>query len=109
IIEHLLIDSRKIVFPTTSLFFALPGPRRDGHDFIAEVYQRGVRAFVVNNSFHETELPDAIFLKVNDVLKAFQSLAAHHRRQFKIPVIGITGSNGKTIVKEWLYQLLSPE
>jgi Alr-MurF fusion protein len=109
IIEHLLIDSRKIVFPFTSLFFALPGPRRDGHDFIPEVYERGVRAFVVGNSFDDTGFPGAIFLRVNDVLQALQSLAAHHRRQFNIPVIGITGSNGKTIVKEWLYQLLSPD
>jgi alanine racemase len=109
IIEHLLIDSRKIVFPAASLFFALPGPRRDGHDFIAEVYQRGVRAFVVNDSFDGADFPDAVFLKVENVLTAFQALAAHHRAQFTIPVIGITGSNGKTIVKEWLYQLLSPE
>jgi alanine racemase len=108
-IEHLLIDSRKIVFPAASLFFALPGPRRDGHDFIAEVYQRGVKAFVVKVSFEVDSFPDAIFLKVDNVTTALQSLAAHHRQQFNIPVIGITGSNGKTIVKEWLYQLLSPE
>lgn len=108
-IEQLLIDSRKIVFPATSLFFALPGPRRDGHDFITEVYERGVSAFVVNHSFDIAGFPQASFLKVDDVLKALQSLAAYHRQQFNIPVIGITGSNGKTIVKEWLYQLLSPE
>lgn len=109
IIEHLLVDSRKIVFPERSLFFALPGPRRDGHDFIAEVYGRGVRCFVVNTSFTDTTFDDAVFLRVNDVLQSLQQLTTHHRNQFNIPVIGITGSNGKTIVKEWLYQLLSPD
>jgi len=108
-IDYLLIDSRKIVFPATSLFFALPGPRRDGHDFIAEVYERGVRAFVISSQVDVTRFPDAVFLSVKDVLQALQQLAAYHRRQFSIPVIGITGSNGKTIVKEWLYQLLSPD
>jgi Alr-MurF fusion protein len=109
IIEHLLVDSRKIVFPDHSLFFALPGPRRDGHDFINEVYERGIRCFVVNDSFDSTMFNDAVFLSVPDVLKSLQVLTAHHRKQFNIPVIGITGSNGKTIVKEWLYQLLSPD
>lgn len=109
IIEYLLVDSRKIVFPGRSLFFALPGPRRDGHDFITEVYERGIRNFVVHDSFDATPFNDAAFLKVGDVLKSLQALTAHHRKQFAIPVIGITGSNGKTIVKEWLYQLLSPD
>jgi len=110
IIEYLLVDSRKIVFPEHSLFFALPGPRRDGHDFIAEVYERGVRCFVVNTSFTQQQtFNDAVFLKVDDVLQSLQQLTAHHRKQFNIPVIGITGSNGKTIVKEWLYQLLSQD
>jgi Alr-MurF fusion protein len=109
VIDHLLIDSRKIVFPERSLFFALPGPRRDGHDFIAEVYERGVKNFVVHSSYDIPALAGAYFLKVPDVLAALRQLAAYHRRQFSIPVIGITGSNGKTIVKEWLYQLLSPE
>jgi Alr-MurF fusion protein len=109
IIDHLLIDSRKIVFPERSLFFALPGPRRDGHEFIAEVYDRGVRSFVVNGSFDTSSYNGAVFLKVDDVLLSLQQLSAYHRKQFNIPVIGITGSNGKTIVKEWLYQLLSPD
>ncbi len=109
VVENLLIDSRKIVFPSTSLFFALPGPRRDGHEFIQEVYERGVRSFVVNSTFNTPSLSNAVFLKVENVLDAFQGLATHHRQQFNIPVIGITGSNGKTIVKEWLYQLLYPE
>lgn len=105
-IEHLLIDSRKIVFPKTSLFFAIPGTRRDGHDFIEEVYTRGVRNFVVLRGAGYTVYPDANFLIVTDVVAALQALAAWHRKQFHYPVIGITGSNGKTIVKEWLYQLL---
>jgi alanine racemase len=109
VIEHLLIDSRKIVFPQTSLFFAISGPRRDGHQFIKEVYERGVRNFVVNNEFVIPGFTDANFLAVSDVLAALQELAAYHRSLFTIPVIGITGSNGKTIVKEWLYQLLQKD
>ena len=108
-IEHLLIDSRKIVFPQSSLFFAISGPRRDGHQFIKEVYERGVRNFVVKKGFNTAAFPEASILQVTDVLAALQQLAAFHRKQFAIPVIGITGSNGKTIVKEWLYQLLQKE
>ncbi|MDE3251395.1 MAG: bifunctional UDP-N-acetylmuramoyl-tripeptide:D-alanyl-D-alanine ligase/alanine racemase [Bacteroidota bacterium] len=109
IIQYLLTDSRKIVFPEHSLFFAIGGPRRDGHDFIREVYERGVRCFVVREGFDVSGFPGALFLKVQVVLKALQLLAKHHRNQFQIPVIGITGSNGKTIVKEWLYQLLQKD
>jgi alanine racemase len=106
IIEHLLIDSRKISFPKTSLFFALAGPRRDGHQFIKEAYDRGIRSFVVDEHYDYSNYTDANFLVVTDVLEVLQQLATFHRSQFNIPVIGITGSNGKTIVKEWLYQLL---
>jgi alanine racemase len=109
VIEHLLIDSRKIVFPQTSLFFAISGPRRDGHQFISEVYERGVRNFVVKKGCNTTSFPLANFLQVTDVLASLQQLAAYHRSCFAIPVIGITGSNGKTIVKEWLYQLLQQD
>jgi len=109
VIEHLLIDSRKIVFPQTSLFFAISGPRRDGHQFINEVYERGVRNFIVKKGFEYTAFPRANFLEVTDVLQALQQLAAFHRSRFTIPVIGITGSNGKTIVKEWIYQLLQKD
>lgn len=105
-IEHLLIDSRKIIFPETSLFFALHSNRRDGHTFIQEVYERGVRNFVIDKAIDTSNYIDANFLLVENTLIALQNLAAYHRSQFKIPVIGITGSNGKTIVKEWLYQLL---
>jgi alanine racemase len=109
VIEHLLIDSRKIVFPPTSLFFAISGPRRDGHQFIKEVYDRGVRNFVVRKGFDVSGFAGVNFLAVDDVLTGMQELTAYHRRKFTIPVIGITGSNGKTIVKEWLYQLLQED
>ncbi len=109
-IEHILLDSRKLLFPETSLFFALAGPRRNGDTFISELYKRGVRNFVVDERLSAEEIAphtDANFLKVNDVLHALHLLAAFHRKQFTIPVIGVTGSNGKTIVKEWLYHLLN--
>lgn len=105
-IEDLLTDSRKLVFPQRTLFFAIGGPRRDGHQFIPELYERGVRCFVVRSDYDAGDMRDGFFLNVADVLQALQKLAAYHRQQFNIPVIGITGSNGKTIVKEWLYQLL---
>ena len=108
-IEHLLIDSRKIIFPSSSLFFALPGPRRDGHDFINELYERGIRNFVVQKDFNIHSFHEANFLFVSNTTQSLQTLAAHHRKQFHYPVIGITGSNGKTIVKEWLNQLLQSD
>jgi len=104
-ISILITDSRQISNPVQSLFFALHG-RRDGHEFIAEAYNHGVRNFVVQY-LPDYEYAAANFLLVTDVLQALQTLAAYHRRQFNIPIIGITGSNGKTIVKEWLYQLLA--
>jgi len=106
VIEHLLLDSRKVYSFASSLFFAIEGVRRDGHQFIPELYKRGIRNFIISRKIETGEYPDANFLLVNDTVIALQQLAAHHRQQFSIPVIGITGSNGKTIVKEWLYQLL---
>ena len=112
LIEQLLTDSRKLVFPAQTLFFALPGPRRDGHEFIENLYDQGVRCFVVNQQMDllkwKTYCSGAVFFEVPNCLTALQKIAAHHRSHFNIPVIGITGSNGKTVVKEWLYQLLSP-
>jgi alanine racemase len=108
-IEHILLDSRKLLFPGKSLFFALGGPRRNGNVFIPELYDKGVRNFIVDETFTEEaaqSFADANFLQVPDVLQALHLFTAWHRHQFTIPVIGITGSNGKTIVKEWLYQLL---
>jgi len=109
IIEHLLIDSRKLVFPETSLFFSIKTEKRDGHDFIADLYRRGVRNFVISDLVHLDQFPDAQFLLVKDVVHALQQIASVHRKQFQYPVIGITGSNGKTIVKEWLFHLLHEE
>ena len=106
VVEHLLPDSRKLIFPASSLFFAVPGPRRDGHQFIVDLYERGVRNFIVSTRVDTIPLPEANLLLVKDSIEALQQIAARHRKQFQIPVIGITGSNGKTIVKEWLNQLL---
>ena len=108
-IEHLLTDSRRIAFPQTSLFFSLSSPQRDGHQFIPELYAQGVRSFVVKYIPKKTTFTDANFLVVDDTLQALQTVAAWHRQKFTYPVVGITGSNGKTIVKEWLYQLLVPD
>ena len=105
-IAYLLTDSRKLLFPASSLFFALKGVRRDGHLFLQEAYDKGVRNFVVSAE-DGIVLPagtNVIFVK--DTIQALQTLTTYHRKQFSIPVIGITGSNGKTIVKEWLNQLL---
>ena len=107
-VSDLLIDSRHLVDPHQALFFALKSNRNDGHRYIEDLYEKGVRAFMVSH-LPESTFPDAAFVVVPDTLKALQALAAHHRLQFDIPVIGITGSNGKTIVKEWLYQMLSPD
>jgi len=109
IIEHLLTDSRKTSNAATSLFFALEG-NRDGHDFIPELYAAGVFNFVIKEDYRiPQELQDANFIPVKEVLPALQQLAAYHRSRFSFEVIAITGSNGKTVVKEWLYQLLSPD
>ena len=108
-VEYLLLDSRKVYSPAASLFFALKGPRRDGHQFIPELYKKGVRNFVVSEEQDIPVYPGANFIVVNDTLAALQQLAVYHRSRFDIPVIGITGSNGKTIIKEWLSQLLHEE
>ena len=112
VVEQLLTDSRRLVFAEQTLFFALPGPRRDGHDFIESLYDQGVRCFVVNILMDLSGLKayctGAIFFEVPNCLAALQKIAAYHRSKFDMPVIGITGSNGKTTVKEWLYQLLHP-
>ncbi len=106
-IEYLLTDSRKLLFPEKTIFFSLSSPQKDANGFIGDLYEKGVRAFVVDITFNEaTKYSDATFLQTNNVLLAMQKIATYHRQQFSIPVIGITGSNGKTIVKEWLFQLL---
>lgn len=107
IVEHISIDSRRIIDNNNILFFAISGQFNDGHNYIEELADKGIYNFVV------THIPDLKnkksslnFLIVKDIIKAFQKLCAYHRRLYDYKVIGITGSNGKTIVKEWLYQIL---
>ena len=102
------IDSRSVVTPEHTLFFALTGNNHNGHDYIRTLYTDGVRAFVISEFREEfNQLTGANFIVVENVLTALQQLAAHHRQHTQAEVIGITGSNGKTVVKEWLYQLLA--
>lgn len=122
LVGWLLTDSRSLCFPEQTLFFALRTHRNDGHKYIPELYRRGVRSFVVDSlppvdgqahaSYTWDDLPtvypQANFLRVTSPLAALQRLAERHRDEFSIPIVGITGSNGKTMVKEWLYQLLLP-
>ena len=98
-------DSREQIAPQGALFFALVGEHHDGHRFLAELYARGYRIFVVSQGQNQSEFPEAAFLEVSNTLEALQKLAAFWREQFQYPLVGITGSNGKTIVKEWLAQL----
>ena len=107
-IQWLLTDSRSLTFPETSLFFALRTPIRDGSIYIPQLYRRGVRNFVVSEDQEDWEkrYPDCNFLVTPDSLIALQRLAERHREKFDLPIVAVTGSNGKTIVKEWLYQLL---
>ena len=114
-IGWLLTDSRSLCFPEETLFFALRSARNDGHRYIGDLYRRGVRNFVVESKgLQETQpqgldgMADANFLVVPSPLAALQRLAERHRDEFDVPIVGITGSNGKTMVKEWLYQLLLP-
>ncbi|WP_409151579.1 bifunctional UDP-N-acetylmuramoyl-tripeptide:D-alanyl-D-alanine ligase/alanine racemase [Sphingobacterium sp. BS-2] len=108
-ISELVYDSRKVNNPDESLFFALKATR-DGHDFIPDAYKKGIRNFVISNpvAFFEGK-NDVNVIQVDNVLHFMQELVAYHRKQFHYPIIGITGSNGKSIVKAWLFQLLIPE
>ncbi len=106
VINELLLDSRKLIHPAQTLFFALGGQKLDGHNYIDDLYKRGVRNFVVAKEPDIEKYTEANFIVVKDVLAALQKLAGFHRGKFTMPVIAVTGSNGKTIVKEWLYQLL---
>ncbi|MFC5270639.1 bifunctional UDP-N-acetylmuramoyl-tripeptide:D-alanyl-D-alanine ligase/alanine racemase [Adhaeribacter terreus] len=118
-VRHLLTDSRKLAQPTSTLFFAIKGAFNDGHDYVNALYARGVRQFVVeqvdeipgvkSEEGFKYSFPGANFLQVESSLAALQAIAAYHRGEFLLPVMAITGSNGKTIVKEWLAQLLSPD
>lgn len=108
VVSRLLTDSRSLWFPEETLFFALTGQHGDGHAYVDDLYRRGVRSFVVSR-LPDVLHDDANYLVVDDTLVALQRLAECHRQTFGGPVVGITGSNGKTVVKEWLYQLLSPD
>lgn len=110
-IGFLLTDSRSLCFPEETLFFAIKSGRNDGHKYIPSLYRRGVHNFVVTSvpADYDKSYPNANFLRVTNTREALQRLAERHRDEFDIPIVGITGSNGKTIVKEWLYQLLSPD
>lgn len=106
--RYLLTDSRNSGMAAESLFFAIKGDRHDGHKFIGDLIRSGVKNFIVSTDVYEQH-HDANFIKVDNTLDALQKIAAYHRSKFTLPVIGITGSNGKTIIKEWLYQLLHNE
>ena len=108
VVDRVIIDSRGMEVTPGTLFIALKGPRHDGHDHIPELLKRGIGHFMVDEAYADM-FPDAKLIVVKDTLLALQQFAARHRAKFKIPVIGITGSNGKTIVKEWLWQMLHQE
>ena len=116
-VTYLLTDSRQLgtsqaPLPAETLFFALRTPKNDGARYIPDLYARGVHMFVVGRDsllLSADRLPEALVLRVEDSLSALQSLAAYVRSLNDIPVIGITGSNGKTVVKEWLYELLKDD
>lgn len=105
-IQHVLTDSRRFRQQASTVFVALSGPKFDGHDYINELIEEGLNCFIVSKVPKVSSLEKASFIRVNNTLDALQALAAHRRKEFNGKVIGITGSNGKTIVKEWLYQLL---
>jgi alanine racemase len=105
----LTIDSRKAVVNEGTLFFAINGDRNDGHQYIPDLYKKGIRQFIVSQDVDASLLIEANILRVKCSIDALQAIAVFHRSLFKFPVIGITGSNGKTIIKEWLYQILSPD
>jgi Alr-MurF fusion protein len=102
-IRQLLLDSRKVLTAEHTIFFGL---NTSANKYVTELYQKGVKNFLLEYTPDLKEIPDANVIVVPDAIVALQSLAKHHRNRFNIPVIGITGSNGKTIVKEWLNQLL---
>ena len=106
-IERLLFDSRHLVFPSKTIFFAFQSNRQDGHNFLPELYEQGVRNFIITKEVELKKYADANLILVKDSIAALQKLAIAHRQQFNYPIIGVTGSNGKTIIKEWLFQLLN--
>ena len=108
-ISELAYDSRKITFPEQTLFFAIKTAKNDGHLYIPELIKQKVKNFVISENIEHYKNIDANFYQVEDPVLAMQQLATEHRRKFDCPVVGITGSNGKTIVKEWLSTILSKD
>lgn len=108
-IYHLLIDSRKLTQTNNTLFFAIKGARQNGHQYIQLLYDKGIRNFIIEEEIDVLNFPAANFIKVKNSIEALQQITAFHRHQFQIPIIGVTGSNGKTVVKEWLYQILEQD
>jgi len=108
IVDRIAFDSRRFVDGAGTAFFALKGQFRNGHEYLAAAYDKGVRIFVVSETIETNDFPHAHFVKVEDTLQALQGLATYHRRKFTYPVLAITGSAGKTTVKEWIHHLLSP-
>ncbi len=110
VVRHLLTDSRKFSFPRDSAFFAIKGERHDGHNYLGDLFLQNVRNFIVSTMPGDlSAFRGANFILVTDTIRALQQVAAMHRSFYRLPVIGVTGSNGKTILKEWLYQLLQKE
>ena len=105
-INSVAYDSRKLLPNSTALFFALNGGNRSGVSFLTDAYKKGVRIFVIPSTANIDYLSDATYLIVEDTLKALQRLAKFHRANFMIPIVAITGSLGKTTIKEWSYHLL---
>jgi alanine racemase len=106
VINHIFVDSRnRIDKPETALFVAIKGERHDGHDYIEELYAKGIRNFIVNKDCRAVNIDGGNIIAVENTLKAIQDIAANYRDSFSFPVLGITGSNGKTCVKEWIYQI----
>ncbi|HTN18251.1 MAG TPA: bifunctional UDP-N-acetylmuramoyl-tripeptide:D-alanyl-D-alanine ligase/alanine racemase [Chitinophagaceae bacterium] len=111
-VKYLITDTRKIspdLLTAQALFIAIVTQRSNGHLYIGDAYTKGIRCFLVSERTDAGQYPDAVFLLVNNTVAALQQIAVYVRAQFHIPVIGITGSNGKTIIKEWLYQLLEKQ
>ena len=109
-VAHLVFDTRKIIYAETSLFFALVTNKNNGHKYLKEAYQAGIRNFIVSEPLPaNTTFANANIIQVNNTQKALQQFSSYHRNLFNIPVLAITGSNGKTIVKEWIFELLKKQ
>ena len=109
VIDRVCYDTRKITSVTNTAFFALNGAFRNGHQFIDAAYDIGIRIFVVEQEIDPSFYPDAFILVVKDSLYALQQLAQKHREKFNYPIVAITGSSGKTTVKEWIYHLIKQD